>query len=138
MMSNRHLGHQYLTDVVEILLPVSMTTEVARSTLYALLAATHAVGIAQGDVNGTLRSSGVGSTPSIILFDAVPGGAGHARRIIDRFSDLLRAAREVVAHCECGEDASCYGCLRSYSNQPYHDELVRGHTLNIFNELLAS
>ncbi len=26
----------------------------------------------------------------------------------------------------CGEDSSCCGCLRSYANQRYHDQLTRG------------
>ena len=137
ILVNRHLGHQYLTDVIEIHLPIQMTTEEARSTLYALLAGTHGIGIARNDVDGTLRSTGAGKPPSIILFDTVPGGAGHARRIWDRFLDLIEAARSVTANCECGTDSSCYGCLRSYSNQPYHDKLIRGDARKVLSDLLA-
>ncbi|MCY4371814.1 MAG: DEAD/DEAH box helicase [bacterium] len=137
MLSSRHLGHQYLTDVVEIGLPVPMTDREARSTLYALLAATHPIGIIRNDVNGTLRSAGPNQTPSIVIFDTVPGGAGHTRRIIDRFPDLLKAASDVVAKCECGADSSCYGCLRSYDNAAYHDALVRGDALTVINQVLT-
>lgn len=136
LLSNRHLGHQYLTDVVEILLPIPMTYTEAQSTLHALLAATHPIGIIRNDVNGTLRSTGASQTPSIVLFDTVPGGAGHTQRIIDRFADLLNAAHEVVNNCECGEDSSCYGCLRTYSNAAYHDELVRGEALTMLSQML--
>ncbi len=135
MMSSRNLGHQYLTDVVELRLPVVMSWEEARSTIYALLAATRAIGIIPDDVNGALSSAGVDASPSLILFDAVPGGAGHAKRIVHRLGDLVDAARYVVANCECGEDSSCYGCLRSYSNQLYHDLLVRGDALRILSSL---
>jgi hypothetical protein len=31
-----------------------------------------------------------------------------------------------VARCECGEDTSCYQCLRNYYNQFCHDDLRRG------------
>ena len=127
----RHLGHQYLTDVVEVQLPVSMTTVQARSTLYAFLEGVTAIGISRGDVNGTLRPSGHAGRVNVVLFDAVPGGAGHAARIAERFPELLQAALRVVDHCECGEDSSCYGCLRSYANQRYHDELVRGDALDV-------
>jgi len=30
-----------------------------------------------------------------------------------------------VRGCECGPETSCYGCLRSYTNQIYHEHLVR-------------
>ena len=137
LLSNRHLGHQYLTDVVEVHLPVPMTQAEAQSTLHALLAATHPIGIIRNDVNGTLRSTGPNQTPSIVLFDTVPGGAGHTQRIIDRFADLLNAAHEVVNTCECGEDSSCYGCLRTYSNAAFHDKLVRGEALAVLSQILA-
>lgn len=133
----RHLGHQYLTDVVEVEPPTAMTTTEARGTLYALLEAVPEIGIARGDVNGTLRPSGGSGRISLVLFDSVPGGAGHARRIAEQIADLLWAALRVVEHCECGIDSSCYGCLRSYSNQQYHDELVRGHALDGLKVLLG-
>ena len=114
-----------------------MMTAVARSTLYALLEAVPAIGISRGDVNGTLRASGGPGRVSLVLFDAVPGGAGHARRIAEQVSDLLWAALRVVENCECGIDSSCYGCLRSYSNQQYHDELVRGNALDGLKVLLG-
>ncbi|MCL4434827.1 MAG: DEAD/DEAH box helicase [Actinobacteria bacterium] len=139
-MSSRHLGHQYLTDVVELRLPVDigvMSWEQARSTIYALLAATRAIGIIPDEVNGVLSSAGVDASPSLILFDAVPGGAGYAKRIAQRLGDLVDAALHVVANCKCGEDSSCYGCLRSYSNQLYHDQLVRGDALRVLNALAS-
>ena len=128
-----HLGHQYLTDVVEVRSPKPMTTPQARSTLYALLEGVPEIGITRSDVNGTLRPSGQAGEINLVLFDAVPGGAGHAARIAERFPELLQAARRVVEHCECGDDSSCYGCLRSYDNQRYHDELTRGGALVVLS-----
>ena len=135
-LRNRQLGHQFLTDVVEIQIPVSMQWAEAQSTLYALLAATYTIGIIRGDVDGTLRP-GPSQALSIILFDAVPGGAGHTKRIVERFPELLRAAYEVVANCECGRDSSCYGCLRTYSNTLHHDDLVRGSALSVIRQVLT-
>ncbi len=135
ILKNRQLGHQYLTDVVEVRLPVPMSHNQHLSTLHALLSATHSVGIVRGDVNGTLRAAGTGNS-SMVLFDAVPGGAGHTKRIAERLTDLLQASYDVVANCECGEDSSCYGCLRSYPNAAYHDELVRGEAMAIIGQVL--
>ncbi len=133
---NRHLGHQFLTDVVEFRLPLSMTSSEAWSVTYALMAGLYAVGISQSDVSGVSRSTDLRLSLSIILFDTVPGGAGHAQRIAENFTELARAGLDVVRSCECGEDLSCYGCLRSYSNQRLHNILVRGDAMRILGDLL--
>lgn len=91
----------------------------------------YAFPISRSDVNGTLRPSGQAGEINLVLFDAVPGGAGHAARIAERFPELLQAARRVVEHCECGDDSSCYGCLRSYDNQRYHEQLTRSRALDV-------
>ena len=136
MLVHRELGHQYLTDVVELDIPAAREWSAAWSTLYALLAATPSIGIATGDVDGTLRSTGPGRAPSLIVFDTVPGGAGHVRRFVARLEELTSAALRLVRDCECGEDTSCYACLRSYSNQSRHDELARSAATQILEPLV--
>jgi hypothetical protein len=57
-----------------------------------------------------------------IIFDTAPGGAGYASKCFEN-SELEAAferALEVLS-CSCGD--SCYGCLRSYSNQWMHARL---------------
>ena len=57
-----------------------------------------------------------------IIFDTAPGGAGYASKCFE--SSELRATFEKaleVLSCSCGD--SCYGCLRSYSNQWMHARL---------------
>lgn len=73
----------------------------------------------------------------LIIFDAVPGGAGYVRLIRDELIRLIEHARGIVDDCMCAMDASCYGCLRTYRNQAHHDELVRGEALETLNGLLA-
>lgn len=133
-----HLGHQILTDAVEIQLPRSIVQRgEEQSVLAALLSAMPAIGIGQGNVSGVVYPLSDGS--GFVLFDAVPGGAGYAEGLADPrlLNDLLRAARDRVATCECGLDSSCYSCLRMYENQAYHDELVRGKALRVLNQLLG-
>ena len=61
------------------------------------------------------------------MFDEAAGGAGHVKRIYSQLGTILKAAyRRVDGHCGCGEETSCYGCLRSYGNQLEHDILARG------------
>ena len=119
-----HLGHEYLTDVLEIQLTVPVASSQLRSALYAVLEAAPALDVARDDIDGTLHFGTV-ARPSLILFDAVPGGAGHVQRLGRRIADLLRLATERVANCECGEETSCYACLRGYRNQIWHETLTR-------------
>jgi ATP-dependent helicase YprA (DUF1998 family) len=132
------LGHQYLTDVIEIALPGDMSPYGALgwSVLYAILNGARDVGVAPTDIDGTLRITGDGLA-TMVLFDAVPGGAGHAVHISRHLPQALRAAYDVVANCECGPETSCYSCLRSYSNQRHHDELVRGLAQEVLGKLLG-
>lgn len=134
----RQLGHEFLTDVTEVRIAVRMNEETARSTLYALLEGVGALAIARGDVDGTLSTFNVERSPALILFDNVPGGAGHARRMVERLPELFRAALARVASCECGPETSCYNCLRSYSNQVFHETLSRGAAATVLEQVLGT
>jgi hypothetical protein len=122
------LGHRYLTDVLEIRVSDDrFSGNPARSALYALLdGASEALSIRREDIDGTIYLRGLGEPPSLILFDTVPGGAGHVEHIKDHLVDSIRLGYEKVHNCQCGEDTSCYSCLRNYSNQRFHDSLIRG------------
>lgn len=56
-------------------------------------------------------------TRSLVIFDTVPGGAGSAIRIARSFGEVLDAARAGVEGCDCGEETSCYGCLRATADK---------------------
>ena len=79
-----------------------------------------------------------GGHTSLVIFDTVPGGAGSAIRIARSFGDVLDAALARVASCDCGEETSCYGCLRGYRNQPFHEELRRGAAVNFLRPLVPA
>jgi hypothetical protein len=132
-----HLGHDYLTDVLELRPAVPVFgIEEARSALYALLETAPRLDVARNDIDGTLHYYSAGE-PGLVLFDAVPGGAGHAQRLGERVGELLQAARERVANCECGLETSCYGCLRSYGNQIWHEVLRRQAALDLLDRVLS-
>jgi len=67
----------------------------------------------------------------IYFFDTVPGGAGVAKRIAANIQVVLQAAVRRVTSCHCGEETSCYGCLRSYRNGRSHELLSRSAALAI-------
>lgn len=64
---------------------------------------------------------------SLILYDAVAGGAGHVRRIVTEdgqvFERIMKKAFQIVNECKCAP--SCYSCIRNYYNQKIHDQLDR-------------
>ncbi len=136
------LGHQFDTDVLSIEFPAvtQRSPEVWYSLAYALLeGATQFGDIDRRDVNVTLRWGGPIGNPTVMLYDNVPGGAGHVRHVFEQIEDLWRAAAERTSGdaCGCGPETSCYGCLRNYDNQPFHEVLQRGAALAFLQELLG-
>lgn len=133
------LGHRFMTNVVELDLPVDgmawSQQSAALSALHALIAASPSIGISQSDLGGSL-AVGEHGEPVIVIFDEVPGGAGHSRHVRENLGDLIGAAIGRVSACGCGADTSCYGCLRSFRNQTYHDFLVRQAAIDVLTRLV--
>lgn len=141
----RRLGHSFMTDVLEIQMtgalalryaswPEEGTPDAWRSLLYALVeGASRALSIRRDDLNGTLYHYQFDAPPALVLYDDVPGGAGHVRRVSQALPEVFRAAHAQVAECECGPETACHQCLWQFRNQPYHDVLARG----LAEELLA-
>jgi ATP-dependent helicase YprA (DUF1998 family) len=136
----KSLAHPYETDLLEITFDSltrqsGMTAGEWRSLLYALLeGASDCLDISRDDIDGTLYPK-AGRKISLVLFDTVPGGAGGALRIARSFPQVMEAAQQRMARCECGEETSCYGCLRNFRNQAFHDQLRRGTALAFLDRL---
>jgi len=142
-----YLGHEFKTDILQ--LRFEGHANAARgfwlSLLYALLeGASEALDIDRQDLDGCLYPyAGDPSTPALVLFDEVPGGAGHVRRIAhdeETLRSVLRTTLEKLERCECGgkeRNTSCYGCLRNYRNQFCHDELERGMVIDFVKGLVC-
>ncbi|MFA1626880.1 DEAD/DEAH box helicase [Rhizobium mongolense] len=78
--------------------------------------------------------------PTVVLFDAVAGGAGYSRRLCEagRYSAgnlLARAISLLDCPAQCG--SACSQCLSDYRNQMYWDELDRRPVLNWMNEIVG-
>ena len=129
------LGHRYQSDVAEFTfdgVPYRQDQEANwLSSLYALLeGASHALEISRDDIDGALSWSAE-HRRSIVLFDTVPGGAGAAKKIAENIGLVLEAAVKRATDCDCGEETSCYGCLRTYRNARFHEDLSRRAALNL-------
>ena len=133
-LASRALGHEFLTDVVELKPEIQISEEQARSAVAAMIAALPAIGIASRDVSGEVTRDR--SDLSLVFFDAVPGGAGHVRYMHRHLSALTLSALQLAENCSCGLDSSCYACLRSYENEYHHNALRRSHAVALLGKLL--
>ncbi len=134
-----HLGHRFMTDILEIKTTMQRSDWVSvYSLLYALLeGASEVLGIQRDDIEGTIFPQGLGEPPTLILYDDVPGGAGHVKRIQANLRAVMETALERMKDCECGVETSCYNCLRNYRNQFHHDVLQRGSAADSLRWLLG-
>ena len=137
---NVDLGHQFNTDVLKIDLPILSDSNdtLWYSLLYAIIeGACDEFDIVRNDINGCLYYNNLTvSKPSLIIFDEAAGGAGHVKKISTNLKSVLEKAYERVANCDCGEETSCYGCLRNYNNQIFHEKLQRGVVKDYLEKLI--
>jgi MrfA Zn-binding domain len=69
----------------------------------------------------------------IVLYDRTPGGAGFVEEGMNRWGQVVAAARsicETSATHQC--DTACYDCLKDFGNQQHHDTLDRNSVLRFF------
>lgn len=137
------LHHVFNTDVAKISFGCDTTDRSTMlSSMYAILyAISDYLNIERKDINACLSWIVTDNKIkySIIIYDSVPGGAGHSRRLITDDGELLenifRLANENMESCDC--DPSCYNCLRSYENQKIHEELDRKKAANFLRQLIG-
>jgi ATP-dependent helicase YprA (DUF1998 family) len=111
------------------------------SAMYAIInAMSRVLNIERRDIAACLaRNETDGKkTHDIIIYDAVPGGAGHSRRLVTPDAAVLKviisdAINNLSSH-ECSP--SCYRCLRSYDNQAVHEILNRKLALEFLKSLM--
>lgn len=76
---------------------------------------------------------------SIVIYDAVPGGAGHSRRLVTKdgktLYNIFMSALKSMNECNCAP--SCYNCLRSYENQKIHDSLDRKLAIEFLQQFIG-
>lgn len=140
ILNKYYLHHTFNTDVAKINFDYNTSDlKTMQSVMYAILYAfTDELNIERRDVKACLSKTVLNKTNhySIIIYDAVPGGAGHSRRLVTKdgkmLNRILNKALMNMKDCKC--NPSCYNCLRSYDNQKIHDNLDR----NLAIEFLQS
>lgn len=139
------LGHKFETDVARFTIPMldsmdKLSFSRALSFLYAFLEGVSiALEIERTDIDGVLELNLDEKSYNILLYDNVPGGAGHVKRLLnkDAIVSALKVGLGKISKDCCDENTSCYNCLRNYYNQSYHSKLVRKLAMNVIKTLLS-
>ena len=139
----KSIGHTFKTDVTTLSVNDYLPWEQAFSILYAILEGlSKSFSIERNDVDGTIDyiySRSGNSSTRFILFDTVPGGAGHVRRLgrasEEEILDVFRVSYDLVNDCHCDENTACYSCLQNYRNQTMHDYLERRFAVDFFERV---
>lgn len=138
------LCHVFKTDVVRLIFSSTQAgnQDVMLSVMYALLEALSSVlDIERNDIKGCLHKVAYDNKLiySIVLYDAVAGGAGHVRRLVtengDAFRQVVEKAMSITKNCNCSP--SCYSCLRNYYNQKIHDKLNRKYAYDFLENYIG-
>lgn len=135
------LHHVFNTDVAKLNFSCDTSDyKTMISTMYAILyAITDYLNIERRDIKACLSPKVINHRLkySIIIYDNVPGGAGHSRRLVTNDGKLLQKIIEVALNnmesCNC--NPSCYNCLRSYENQRIHEDLDRTLAIDFLSKL---
>lgn len=106
------------------------------------------LGIERNDISGTLHYDRLDDgnwETNFILFDTIPGGSGHVRRVGEadyiQLIDMFKKSLDIVKQCNSGEnsdgDSACYSCLCNYYNQKHHDIIKRKYAIEFFGDILG-
>jgi hypothetical protein len=140
------LAHEITTDILQLRFhdctpePPQITERPFWMSFVAafLNGASDALNISASDLGGTYHGwSEESYIGELVVYDRIPGGAGHISRIVKDLGDVLEAALARVRDCKCPDlEASCYACLRSYNNQFYWDQLRRKPVIDWLSRIL--
>lgn len=136
------LGTAFVSDVLELTFLLNGSPDASiddwSSVTWALFAAgAKMLDIPETELGGTTYLNNNQSF-SMMIYDNVPGGAGHAIQLAENLDDLIQSAYDLVdGHCGCSEDTCCYGCIANYYNQSKQSSLSRGAAKRILGMLLG-
>jgi ATP-dependent helicase YprA (DUF1998 family) len=60
-----------------------------------------------------------------ILYDPMSGGSGLLEQMVQRWTEVVAAARRITEECPSACEKSCVDCLQHYRNSWYHGNLDR-------------
>lgn len=137
-LERAELGYSYKTDVLKLIMKLEISSyNQAISTLHALLEGiAQAFDIERNDIDGNFINED--NKNIFVLFDTVPGGAGHVKRLLDKeeMKKAIQYAFEKVNQNYC--ESACYSCLKNYNNQRYHEFLRREEAKKVLQKIIEN
>lgn len=73
------------------------------------------------------------NTWQLFLYDPMPGGSGLLQQVLERWTEIIQAATDMLRGCPSGCPTSCHDCLRTYYNQLHHDKLDRKLSISLMH-----
>lgn len=132
------LGHIFQTDVIKMEINGDFNEAELITTIYAILTGmSNVLQIERNDINGLICRNQTFQY-EMILYDNVPGGAGHVKRLANEmvFRKVLLAALNIVSQDCCDDETTCNKCLRTYYNQRYHKVMKKKYAKTVLHYLL--
>lgn len=74
---------------------------------------------------------------AIYLYDSVPYGIGLAYGAFDRLVDLTARAAEVIAKCDCPDDAGCFKCVKNPRMEDRTSKAATADLLSVLSAILS-
>ena len=149
VLRNQTLAARETTDVLLLdfsgCLPLEEQNDQALITTLAYALHRAAAELLQLDARelgvGTMPAGEAGGGLGVLLYDNVPGGAGHVRELLERGREWLERAGEIMFVDESHDQrcqSACLDCLLSFQaqNAMLQGHLNRPHALNVLSSLL--
>jgi DEAD/DEAH box helicase domain-containing protein len=121
------LTARQVTDIATIDIPQLVNADLAVATTLAhafRLAGTQLLSLDSREIGSFVMRTDSGPNCGLVLFDAMPGGAGHVGELLESASEWIEKLTDVLfvnqAHHERCISA-CLDCLLSYETQFDHD-----------------
>jgi hypothetical protein len=140
------LTARQVTDIAIIDVPQLVNADLAVAITLAhsfRLAGTQLLSLDSREIGSFVMSTDSGLNCGLVLFDTMPGGAGHVGALIEAASDWLDKLSDILFinqahHQRC--ISACLDCLLSYETQFDHDLglLARAATWDFFQRLRAN
>lgn len=131
------------TDIVIIDIPSlkNDNPDIAATIAHSLrLAGARLLGLDSRELGSFVTATNSGSTCGIVIFDSVPGGAGHVTELLSLSVKWVQLVEDVLFvnaahHSNCV--SACLNCLLSFETQFDHQNglLARARTWNFWSQL---
>ena len=117
------LGYEFSADalvlpVAKRLIPDDETQAFCRTLGTALVAGAAELLELEADEIAFFSHPEPDAGATITFYETVPGGAGYLTTLAARLSEWAKVSVDRLFAHECS--GACYGCLKSYRNQPFH------------------